>query len=222
MFYLKSSFGLKNLQAQCEPGINFITILFYSESSITWVIFFFLSPQLKLLRDCIFLVFKYCICTAWQNFFHIAKPVLFPWNEIKSTQMRWWDPPSPSVSSQPWMPFPSSFSIFLGGQKPGETQPLGSLLLSWSTSGLYIRPLINPQWKPSYDILTGQAPVLDRSWFIATESQVTLIYFSSGEEGKLRTERRCWMQNTWCAARTSNFWGLQDKRFRRAFEKAIF
>lgn len=84
--------------------------------------------------------------------------------------------------------------MFLGGQIHGETwflakPPPGSLLLSWSTSGLYIRPLINPQWKPSYDILTGQAPVLDRSWFIATESQPTLIYFSFGEEGKNWTEK---------------------------------
>lgn len=143
---------------------------------------------------------------------------------MKSTPLHWWVPPSPSVPSQPWVPFLASSSIFLGGQKPGETLPPGSLLLSWSTSGLYIRPLINPQWKPSYDILTGQAPVLDRSWFIATESQPTLIYFSFGEEGKLRTEKRCWMWNTWCQDRTSRLprAARQTVQERMTSEKAIF
>lgn len=121
---------------------------------------------------------------------------------------------SPKLVMIPSLPSPkprclstlsSSSSMFLGGQKHREPQPPGSLLLSWSTSGLYIRPLINPQWKPSYDILTGQAPVLDRSWFIATESQPTLIYFSFGKEGKHWTEKPCWMHNTWCKERTSRF-----------------
>lgn len=124
-------------------------------------------------------------------------------------------------------PLPSSLSsalsssIFLGGQIHGETwflvqPPPGSLLLSWSTSGLYIRPLINPQWKPSYDILTGQAPVLDRSWFIATESQPTLIYFSFGEEGKHWTEKALLDAETCDACKgPPDFCGPNDKQLRQ-------
>lgn len=106
------------------------------------------------------------------------------------------------VPSQSWMPFclPPPCSWVAG---TWETWPPGSRLLSCSTSGLYIRPLINPQWKPQDDILTGQAPALDRSWFITTESQPTLIYFCFGEEGRLRTEKRCWLLSTWCQDKTS-------------------
>lgn len=53
----------------------------------------------------------------------------------------------------------------------------GSGLPCSSTSGLYIRPLINPEWRPGSDSLTGQAPVQDRAWFITTELQLALIYF---------------------------------------------
>lgn len=57
----------------------------------------------------------------------------------------------------------------------------GSGLPCSSTSGLYIRPLINPEWRPGSDRLTGQAPAQDRPWFITTELQPALIYFSWGE-----------------------------------------
>lgn len=115
--------------------------------------------------------------------------------------MRWWVPPFL------YPPNPECLSIcllhILGWAGTWETWPPGSRLLSCSTSGLYIRPLINPQWKPQYDILTGQAPTLDRSWFITTESQPTLIYFSFGEEGRLRTEKPCWLSSMWCQDKTS-------------------
>lgn len=90
------------------------------------------------------------------------------------------------------------------------------LLLSWSTSGLYISPLINPQWKPNYDILTGQAPVLDRSWFIATESQPTLIYFSFGEKGKQRNRKSTVGRRVHDKKKgPPNFYGSNDKQFRQ-------
>ena len=58
----------------------------------------------------------------------------------------------------------------------------GSGLPCSSTSGLYIRPLINPEWRPGSDRLTGQAPVQDRAWFITTELQPALIYFRVRKE----------------------------------------
>lgn len=45
------------------------------------------------------------------------------------------------------------------------------------TSGLYIKPLINPEWRPGSDRMTGPAPVQDGTWFITTELQPALIYF---------------------------------------------
>lgn len=81
--------------------------------------------------------------------------------------------------------------------------------LCFSTSGLYIKPLINPEWRPGSDRLTGQAPVQDRAWFITSELQPALIYFrrreveSRGgvfqgiqgvdtETALLNSVRRCW------------------------------
>lgn len=54
------------------------------------------------------------------------------------------------------------------------------------TSGLYIRPLINPEWRPGSDRLTRQAPVQDTAWFITSELQPALIYFGlrKGESGR--------------------------------------
>lgn len=63
-------------------------------------------------------------------------------------------------------------------QKEPKAAQKGSGLPCSSTSGLYIRPLINPEWRPGSDRLTGQAPVQDRAWFITTELRPALIYFS--------------------------------------------
>lgn len=77
-----------------------------------------------------------------------------------------------------------------GGRGEGESgreevlrRAQGSLC--FSTSGLYIKPLINPEWRPGSDRLTGQAPVQDRAWFITSELQPALIYFRrrEGESG---------------------------------------
>lgn len=62
-------------------------------------------------------------------------------------------------------------------EREPEAALRGSGLPCSSTSGLYIRPLINPEWRPGSDRLTGPAPVQDRAWFITTELQPALIYF---------------------------------------------
>lgn len=101
-----------------------------------------------------------------------------------------------------------------GGKGGGEGEGRGVLKraqgsLCFSTSGLYIKPLINPEWRPGSDRLTGQAPVQDRVWFITSELQPALIYFrrreveSRGgvfqgiqgvdtETALLNSVRRCW------------------------------
>lgn len=62
-------------------------------------------------------------------------------------------------------------------QSESELAQWGSGLPCSSTSGLYIKPLINPEWRPGSDRMAGQAPVQDRAWFITTELQPALIYF---------------------------------------------
>ena len=67
-------------------------------------------------------------------------------------------------------------------EREPEAALRGSGLPCSSTSGLYIRPLINPEWRPGSDRLTGQAPVQDKAWFITTELQPALIYFRVRKE----------------------------------------
>lgn len=71
----------------------------------------------------------------------------------------------------------------------------------FSTSGLYIKPLINPEWRPGSDRLTGQAPVQDRAWFITSELQPALIYFRRREvesRGGVFQGVRGWTQKQHC------------------------
>ena len=70
-----------------------------------------------------------------------------------------------------------SMCVCIFRERETKAAKWGSGLPCSCTSGLYIRPLINPEWRPGSDRLTGQAPVQDRAWFITTELQLALIYF---------------------------------------------
>lgn len=85
-------------------------------------------------------------------------------------------------------------------EREREPTQRGSGLPCSSTSGLYIKPLINPEWRPACDRLTGQAPVQDKAWFITSELQPALIYFrlrkgesrGGGFQGRQTQKQHCY------------------------------